>query len=267
MSPFGLCEKVVKSRQDDLLSVPVPANLVQWLLIGVAVLVGLNWFGYFFADHMPLGTAKVLARRFSLDLENTPAAWFSAAMLLLAAGLMWSISLRGQETNDRFRRHWLVLAVIFVVLSLDEASSFHEMLIIPLRERLNLGGIFYYAWVLPAMVFCAVVAVAYLPMLVSLPPTLRNRLLIAGGLYVGGALGMEMVGGAMADSGFRGTLAYVTVTTVEETMEMLGAVVLIHALMAHLRAGAPATAARPRQERVSSRPAQPALRTAFESRG
>jgi hypothetical protein len=61
----------------------------------------------------------------------------------------------------RFARRWILLGVIFVLLSLDETASFHEMLIHPVRGRLNLEDIeiFHFAWVVPALALLGVLAI------------------------------------------------------------------------------------------------------------
>jgi hypothetical protein len=66
----------------------------------------------------------------SLGAENNLGAWYSS-FLLLAVSLAWLICflldvLPGQHRAWRFG--WLILALLFLALSLDEAGSFHERL-------------------------------------------------------------------------------------------------------------------------------------------
>jgi hypothetical protein len=56
----------------------------------------------------------------------------------------------------------------------------------------------------------------------------------AAALYIGGALGMEMVGGYIASTTGK-NLSYVIGLTIEESLEMLGIVVFIHALMSYIK--------------------------------
>jgi hypothetical protein len=49
-------------------------------------------------------------------------------------------------------------------------------------------------------------------------------------VFVFGALGMEMVGGAYFDSHGSQNVTYVALQTVEEILEMVGIIVFIHAL-------------------------------------
>jgi hypothetical protein len=70
--------------------------------------------------------------------------------------------------------------------------------------------------------------------LVKLPRRTAVRLVIAGGLYVGGALICEMAGSFLADLHGGETLAYALMYTMEETLEMLGVAYLIFTLLSHL---------------------------------
>ena len=52
-------------------------------------------------------------------------------------------------------------------------------------------------------------------------------------VYVGGALGVELIGGFVADRFGRGAL-YKALVVVEESAEMVGITIFVHALLAHL---------------------------------
>jgi hypothetical protein len=54
-------------------------------------------------------------------------------------------------------------------------------------------------------------------------------------LYIGGAIGMEMLGGYLAYTTGMKSVSYLIVTTLEESLEMLGIVVFIHALISYIK--------------------------------
>jgi hypothetical protein len=62
--------------------------------------------------------------------------------------------------------------------------------------------------------------------------------MLAGAGYVGGALGMEMIGGAYA-SAYGYDAYYPVLTIVEETLEMLGILLFLHALLCYMTAHMP----------------------------
>jgi hypothetical protein len=74
----------------------------------------------------------------------------------------------------------------------------------------------------------------YLRFVLHLSPPVRDRVIVAGSLYVGGALGMEMVGAYYASTISTETIRYALSALIEETMEMLGIVLFIHGLLIQL---------------------------------
>src|SRR4051812_17733232 len=66
-------------------------------------------------------------RFFDVDAEQSIPTWFSSLNLAIAAGLLfWVIQALRARGETKFRWHWLVLAVGFVAMSIDEEISFHE---------------------------------------------------------------------------------------------------------------------------------------------
>jgi hypothetical protein len=79
------------------------------------------------------------------------------------------------------------------------------------------------------------VGLADLPFLAALPAPTRGLFIVAGAVYVGGAVGMELVEGYVVED-YHGTenLAFIVASTVEEGLEMVGIVIFIRALMGYL---------------------------------
>lgn len=175
-------------------------------------------------------------RPISLDSEHCLGAWYESSLMLAAAVLLFVIGTGERRRHDR-RHHWLALALVFVALSIDESVSLHEVLIEPLRGALGTGGFLYFAWVLPGSLVVLVCGLAFVPFLLSLPRPLAARIAAGGALFVGGALGMELVGGYLvATQGWRST-GYIAAAIVEEGLELIGLTVFFNALVDHLLAG------------------------------
>ena len=186
------------------------------------------------------GVVEIL-QRFDMDREHNVPTWFSSQLLFGCALLLGAIGLTRRPW--RLRRGdctqpdvwpWLALAAAFAYLSLDEAANLHEILIVPLRSRLDLHGVFYFAWVIPGFFAVAAFGLALRPFVRRLDRVARRRFLLAGILYVGGALGMELIGGACAEAYGFDSLRYLAAMTLEETLEMLGAAYFLYALLQHL---------------------------------
>jgi len=174
-----------------------------------------------------------LERQFDLVNEATLSSWYSAVALLFSAVLLGMIAHSEWRTDGKDARHWTGLALLFLYLSLDEAAQIHEMM--TLLDRIHPTGIFFYSWIIVGGVFALVVGLLYLGFLRRLPSSTRWVFVCAGALYVGGAVGVEMleswhhyVSHSWKD------LSYALMVGVEETLEMSGSAVFIHGLTSYV---------------------------------
>jgi hypothetical protein len=103
--------------------------------------------------------------------------------------------LLAQREGRTNRRGWRTIAVMLTAASIDKVATFHELLGGALRRLLDLGGVFLYAWVLPAGLVVAVLGGSLLPFLLRLPRRVGRLLIVAGLIYVLGALGLELAEG------------------------------------------------------------------------
>lgn len=116
---------------------------------------------------------------------------------------------------------------------------FHDRTTPHVREMFDLSGAFYYAWVVPAIICLAVFSLFYFRFLLALPRRTQRLFVLAAVIYVGGALGFEMIGAdyntsmghVYQDTPLLGVdLAHDLIGLVEESLEMLGMVVFFYAL-------------------------------------
>lgn len=168
-------------------------------------------------------------RLFSLDQEANLPTWF-ASMLLLAASGLALVSGLGMAHE---RRGWTLVAAVFLVMSIDEAAVLHEMLIVPMQAAFELRGLLYYGWMIPAGLAALAVAGYLLPFVWRLPPDVRGRLVLAGAVYLGGALGVEAVTGAIEEARGR-DLLYHLLAVLEESLELAGVLIAVSALLRRL---------------------------------
>lgn len=176
-----------------------------------------------------------IAARFDLDHEINIPTWYSSMALMGCALLLAMIAVARKQAGARYVIHWGLLALIFAYLSVDETAVLHEILNVPFRRRLGTHGFLHFAWVIPASVCVCAFAVAYAKFLLHLPRKTARWFIFAGALYVGGALGVELIGGACADwYGFY-SMRYLVAMTAEELLEMLGIVAFIYALLEYMR--------------------------------
>jgi hypothetical protein len=89
---------------------------------------------------------------------------------------------------------------------------------------------------LPAVVL---LAFWYWRFVEALPAPTRRRVVAAAALYVGGALGLELIQGPLDAIEGTQTLRYAAIGIVEECCEMIGAGLFLSATLGHLRTLAP----------------------------
>lgn len=176
-----------------------------------------------------------ILNRFDLDGNWNIPIWYSSLALMFAAFCIFMVAKATKHRGGRYVRHWYVLAGIFAAMSLDEAVGFHGMLNHPMRQYLlTNGGNITFPWVIPALVFVFIIVAAYLPLVASLPKPVATRILIAGAVFVGGAVGMETASGLVLIYVPDQPWLYVAFAIVEEIMEKIGIVIFIDALLLHL---------------------------------
>jgi hypothetical protein len=100
------------------------------------------------------------------------------------------------------------------------------------------GGILYRPWILPAAVVVLFVGLAYIKFLIHLPSRTRWLFLIAGAVFVFGAIGSNTIDGVLFahfyDGPYTGAIFYFD-RHLGEFSEMLGIAILIHALLDYMR--------------------------------
>jgi len=175
-----------------------------------------------------------IANLFLLDWEQNVPTLFSTLMLLACALLLAAIA--RARRGEPYARHWIVLSIVFSLLSLDEYASLHEAAVDRVRSLLDIrGGPLFFAWVIPGALLGAAFGVAFLPFLRALPRATLRRFAIAAVLFVGGAIGFEMIGSArFAVTGTTKDWAYIVASTLEEGLEMIGAATFLSALLAYI---------------------------------
>jgi len=176
------------------------SKIATVLIYSVVVLVILNIIGLFLRFGFGYEYAKGFVPKFDFDYENNVPTYFSSVLLLIVSCLTYWISMAAKHAGTRYARHWWFLSIIFLFLSLDETASLHELLVGPLRDAFNLSGIFYFSWVVVGIIAVILIGVLYIKFLFGLPSTTRNGVILAGALYLGGVIVLELAGGYYASA-------------------------------------------------------------------
>lgn len=205
--------------------------MALFLLAAAGILLLFHLVGLLLQYAPPSGWPAHRRTLVHLNNESNLPTWFSTVLLLGCAAMLAVIASAARRGALTHPGHWIFLAFIFLLLSIDESARVHERTIVPLRRALDTGGLFYYAWVVPAIGFLVVLAAAYLRFLLALPPPVRTLVVCAAAVYLGGALGVEMLGAAWAEAHGATGLEYDLLVTVEESLEIGGLVIFAFALL------------------------------------
>jgi hypothetical protein len=172
---------------------------------------------------------------FDLGAEYNVPTYFSTVIILMAAFLLNTIAAFKKRFGHSYALRWRILAIIFLYLSLDEAITIHEWATIPTQKILGPVWGIPDAWVIPVGILVLIFALSYCRFLLHLP--LKSRILfsIAGVLYVGGAIGMERLGGYYANIHGYTNFTFNMIATIEEIFEMVGIILFIYALLDYIR--------------------------------
>ncbi|MEL6354366.1 MAG: hypothetical protein AAFR58_21840 [Cyanobacteria bacterium J06627_28] len=227
---------------------PVPDNLKRLVPRRVAVILLGIVFGLLLAHgwgYFNLTANTTWAKLLDVNHEKNFATAFSGGLLLSCAALLGLIAQQYQKgaatqsKKPQFTPYWWALCFLFVGMAVDELVQIHERVNVFLDDRVQLqtSGFFYYDWVILGLIFVGAIALIYAPFLKHLTPSTRRQFLLAAGIYIAGALGMEMISGQYVDlHGLHNRGVLTVLNGIEEAGEMIGLIVFIHALLIHLQA-------------------------------
>ena len=172
---------------------------------------------------------------FDLDMERNVPTLFSSAILLIAAYLFYLLSVVSVERNDCHHKAWLGLSWVFIFLAFDESAKIHEQIGDFTENFVDASGFLYYPWVISYGLLTIVLAIIYLPFFLKMERKRFWQFMLAAFIYLGGAVGLELLGAREADLHDTDTILYCSLYTVEESMEMFGVIYLINILLDLLR--------------------------------
>jgi hypothetical protein len=212
---------------DWQISPPVVARV----LIGIVVLLVLV-AASMHVLHFEMGRDTVfgLVRVMDLSREGSLPTWYASTQLATAGALLLIIAVRQRRAGDKHAMAWSVLALGFFIMSLDETALIHERWdrfagFVP-RE-----GIFFFRWTAVAIPLCVILFFYFLGLIRSLSARTRNGTILSAAIFLGGAIGMEMITSYGADGNRIGHEADALLNIVENGMELLGIALFIHVLV------------------------------------
>lgn len=230
-----------------------PRRVFAWQALAVACL-GLGHLGAtILLRDTPLFSHAEFRTLFDLDAETGFGAYFSSLAILACATAAFVLS--QAEPTRPARRFWGCVAALAAFLALDEALGIHEHFSLIGKMLTSGEGIFRVNWWAGYVVALTPVGLAMAPGFFRLDPATRDRLMLAGVLFLIGAVGFEIIESArfdaflvqrelvdgahldwarvapvvMADAAYIREQSWLVLA--EETLEMLGSALALRALL------------------------------------
>ncbi len=207
-----------------------PASVQRALLTFWSVIVGLHLV------HLVVyyGAGYYIVQ-FDLNRERNMPTYAQGAQLVLAAALLHRIAVEKLRRGCKQVGYWRSLAMLFAFLMADEMFTIHDTLNQTLSDLAQHSLYLTFPWTVVYGPIVLILGAAYLRFYWSLAPRWRWRFGIAAALFVGGALGVEMLGAPHKALYGRDNMLYALFTTIEETMEIAGIGVFVTSLVAYVQ--------------------------------
>ncbi len=227
LGPSGCADRAMEVK----LNPKRVAMAFLWVAATLAVINSVLLFFYFYLDDDELFG---LIDFFDFDIEGNIPTLYSAVAVLFCSALLALVTHVNWHRPDGKRFYWLGLTILFFLLAIDEGTAIHEEVSTLLEDYMEATGPLYFLWVVPYGIATLVLGLAYLKFVWELPKETRARFIMAGLIFLSGALGIEMLGAREADLHGYETVTYCALYTLEEMLEMLGIILFMYALLSHL---------------------------------
>jgi hypothetical protein len=213
-----------------------PFTVLRFLLLNILALQALN-LASVLAKYYYDGRYYRLTEYFDVGVEHNIPTIYSTTQLIFAGFCSICVFKVLRVINLRDQYYWCTLGVVLIFLGFDEGATIHEAVGGLFNNRFESGGYLYWLWVVPYGVLTAWFAAAYFPFLMRLPNKTRLGLVLSGAIFVGGAIGVEMISAAEYEAakaaGVR-SLKYYLLYSLEEFMEMFGIALFIYYVLDYL---------------------------------
>jgi len=197
-------------------------RLVRFLSLTAAVLLGMHltlYLIHFLVAEVPWYGLQL----FDVNEEHNLPTWFSGFNLGITTLFLWIISREKKRLEDEQAGRWMVLFVGFFYLFVDEIAGLHE----------TVNSIMEPSWAWGGLIIVLAFGIYFIPFLRTLPRHTLRQFVVAGFVFVGGAVIMELIGEPIDGD----SLAYALSTWVEEGMEMFGVILFTRAQLDYLMGG------------------------------
>ncbi len=164
-------------------------------------------------------------------------AWLSSLILLISSILLFLIAFSKKQSKDLFSKHWKWLAIIFLIMAIDETAQIHESFSRIFSVFLPDGYWLFdakFAFFLIGVPLTLVLGFIFLKFLLHLPKKTKRLFIIAGAIFLGGALGLEFFSNYLHHIHTHYFWFRIT-QSMEEIFELSGIVIFNYAILGYLK--------------------------------
>jgi hypothetical protein len=211
-------------------------KLPAWLFIMSGVLVAGHIVGQIEKYIFNHSTVFGLVPFFDLGNEKNLPTFFQMTILFIASALLFLCFRISRKQNASKKGYWIALSIGFFYMGIDEWFALHEKTNLFVRDLINAKFMdaIHFPWVILGLLVVAVSIIVFFGFLMRLDQKTRKLFIIAAVLYIAGSVGFEMIGGLYIDKVGAENLIYALLTACEETLEMVGVVMMIKGLLGYL---------------------------------
>lgn len=180
---------------------------------------------------------------FNFDTEGNFPTLFNGLLLAFGSFLGFSISRSlSSGGGSPLVSSWKAVGFVLGFMCLDELCHIHEAIGWILMTRVETDGAISWPWVIPYALLTLAVVAFFARFFFRLERKYQVYLAVAGGLYVFGAIGLEMfeakhVEGVLAagesDKHGKDSLGFCILYTIEENLEMIAVMIANSGFMAY----------------------------------
>ena len=214
-----------------------PASILKLLTTLALIQFLINLIAQFLVFNMGMDESSLFIELFDMDRETSIPSLYSVFLLFSIFLLLLVISLLKRKEKAAHVAGWFILALGFLFMTFDEGASIHELLMRPVHRLLiyeEIPSIFYFTWVIPAILLVALLALLYLKFMIDLPAETRRLFLLSAVIYLMGVIGAELAAGYYAGKFGTENPGFNLLASVEESLEMMGLILFIHALLTYM---------------------------------
>ena len=230
---------MAEGRAGESLQVSVPTGrLARSLAVLILVFSVVSMIAQLFTEFVIVENdyADRIAHWLDVNAEASIPTWYAAITLFAVGAMLAIIALDARRRGRPFALQWTLLAIGFVLLSIEEIIGVHSQVTKVLRRLADdIDG----PWLLIGLGLLGVIGLVVAVVLfgrwfMAVPRRWRTWFAIGGVIYLAGVVASDAVGDYLRSSFGDGSLLYILVLTVEEALEMIGVLIFIVALLEYI---------------------------------